>query len=55
MPYDNSDGSLSQAEVEAFACYFSYVARKNNIPWSMNDLSKYYDIGPRFRMQAHEC
>ena len=53
MPYDNSDGSLSQAEVEAFACYFSYVARKNNIPWSMNDLSKYYDIATNTFLQTY--
>ena len=47
MPYDNTDGDLSQAEVGAFACYFSFVARKHGVPWSLNDLSKYYDVAAR--------
>jgi|EP01046_Picozoa_sp_COSAG06_P038509 hypothetical protein len=47
MPYDNTNGDLSQLEVDAFACYFSLVARRHSIPWSINDLSKFYDVVAR--------
>jgi hypothetical protein len=43
MPYDNIDATLSQDEVQAFACYFSIVARSLGIPWSMNSLDNFYD------------
>lgn len=45
MPYDNIDGSLEQSEVEAFGCYFASAASKRGIPWAMNKLDNFYDIG----------
>ena len=52
MPYDNTDGLLSQSEVGHFACYFSYAARKHDVPWSVNDLSKFYDITTKSWLQS---
>eukprot|EP00960_Hanusia_phi_P026843 746501-Hanusia_phi.AAC.7 len=54
MPYDNIDASLTQEEVEAFACYFTSVARENNIPWSMNKLDNFYDVRTKTWVQTQE-
>jgi hypothetical protein len=54
MPYDNTNGDLSQLEVDAFACYFSLVARRHSIPWSINDLSKFeLEMAPI--LEATQC
>lgn len=44
MPYDNIDGSLYQAEVEALGCYFASAASKRGIPWAVNKLENFYDF-----------
>ena len=44
MPYDNIDGSLNQAEVEAFGCYFASAALRRGIPWAMNKLDNFYNF-----------
>ncbi|EKX38927.1 hypothetical protein GUITHDRAFT_115032 [Guillardia theta CCMP2712] len=54
MPYDNIDASQNQEEVEAFACYFSTVARQNGIPWSMNKLDNFYDVRTNTWLQTQE-
>lgn len=43
MPTDNSGGSLNQEEVISFGQYFTSQLGKQNIPWSLNVLDRYYD------------
>lgn len=47
MPWDNIDGSLSQAEAESFADYFVAALKTAGIPWSLNELAHVYDQGAR--------
>ncbi|EKX54097.1 hypothetical protein GUITHDRAFT_100344 [Guillardia theta CCMP2712] len=54
MPYDNIGATLSQEEVEAFACYFASVARDNHIPWSMNKLDNFYDVRQKSWVQTQD-
>ena len=43
MPTDNKNGSLKETEVIHFARFFACELRKENIPWSLNVLDRYYD------------
>ena len=43
MPTDNKNGSLNETEVIHFARFFACELRKENIPWSLNVLDRYYD------------
>ena len=43
MPIDNIKARLNESEVIHFATYFVKQIKKEGIPWSLNDLNKYYD------------
>lgn len=43
MPADNAGGSLKEEEVISFGQYFASQLGKENIPWSLNVLDRYYD------------
>ena len=43
MPIDNIKGRLKESEVIHFARFFVKHIKKQRIPWSLNDLDKYYD------------
>ncbi|XP_078372857.1 cellulase/esterase CelE-like [Oculina patagonica] len=43
MPTDNKNGGLNETEVINFARFFAGELRKENIPWSLNVLDRYYD------------
>jgi len=45
MPADNSGGSLKEHEVISFGQYFAQQLKKENVPWSLNVLDRYYDTG----------
>lgn len=47
MPFDSTSGTLNQTEVIDFSTYFVQSLKDASIPWSLNDLDKFYDTMAR--------
>ena len=43
MPFNNKSANVPQQEAEAFGHFFGQQLAERGIPWSMNELSNYYD------------